>query len=169
MKRNFSVNLIWQPLAAIIYVALVLLVLSHTNSSQIIWAIGAGSLSSSSCIVFASPHNKSASTKNLCLGYLIGIGVGVLMHIALMKAAPLLSQTVLFHSNTFWALASIAVGLTIIAMIACDVFHPPAVGIALVLVLDIQHYGIIAVILLSAFILALLRYILNPYLKDLVL
>lgn len=165
VNRNF----IWQPLLAVIYIALVLWILSHIDGSEIIWAIGAGSLSSSSCIVFSNPHGKTASSKNLIVGYIIGVIVGVLVHLALTKGLPLFaSHMLLYNSKAFWVLASVAVGIAMVAMILCDCLHPPAVGMSLILVLDIQHYAIIGVILIAAFILALIRHVLDPYLKDLV-
>jgi len=162
-------NLIWQPLLAIIYVGVVLWVLSFVDSSQLIWAVGAGALSSSSCIVFSTPKNCSGNSKHLIGGYVLGALVGVCVHFVMSNLMPLLSaDAVMVNSKVFWALASISVGITIILMAKLDMFHPPAVGLSLVLVLDIHHYEIIAVIVMAVIVLALLRHFLNPHLKNLV-
>lgn len=168
-KTKWHNNLIWQPFLAVLYVAVVLWVLSFVDSSQLIWAVGAGALSSSSCIVFSTPQNCSGNAKHLIGGYIIGALVGVCVHFVMSNLMPLLSaDAVMVNSKIFWALASISVGVTVVLMAKLDMFHPPAVGLSLVLVLDIHHYEIIAVILLAVVALASLRHFLNPYLKNLV-
>lgn len=165
MSSRFSLNLICQSFLAIIYIALVLFVLSKVNSSDALWALGASSLSSSCCLVFGLPQGATSQAKNLIGGYIIGIIVGFIIHLTLIDLMPLLNMHQ--HLHSFWVLASIAVGITIIVMVVTDTIHPPAVGIALIVVLDMQNYAMIWIILVAAFILALMHYVLRPYLKNL--
>ena len=57
-------NLIWQPSVAIIFVLLVLFVMGHFASGDVLWAVGAGSLSSSSYIVLGITSLRIQNTKN---------------------------------------------------------------------------------------------------------
>lgn len=168
MLRHFSANLIWQPLLAVLFIAIVLLVLSEFNSSEAVWAIGAGSLSSSCCLVFGTPKSISAESKNIICGYMIGAAIGSMVHFLLAHLLPLLAINFHHHANAFWVLAAITIGLVIIAMVIFDVLHPPAVGMALIVVLDVQDYKVIWIILVAAVILAGIHTLLKPHLKNLV-
>jgi len=160
---------IWQTALAVIFTALVLFALSQANGSTILWAIGAGALSSSTCIVFASPHTVVGQPKALAGGYLIGTVVGVACHWSLAKLMPVMIVNEGFqHTNTFWVVAAVAVGISILIMVITDMLHPPAVGVSLVLVIDVQQYTIALVILAAVVMLTVFRTILDKYLKMLV-
>lgn len=163
-------HLLWQPLVAVIYIAFVLILLSISGSNNLIWAIGAGALSSSCYIVFVTPKSVTAEPRRIIGGYIVGIMCGLVVHIILVSLRQhWMAQSNQTHINDhiFWASAAITVGLAMILMIILNAEHPPAVGVSLVLVLDIQHYDIIVLILAAAFVLAILKGLLNPWMINL--
>ena len=165
-------HLFWQPLIAVIYVAGVLIALSGSAGSNLLWAIGAGALSSSSYIVFVTPKSITAQSRRIIGGYIVGIVAGMVVHIVLVavKQNLLLDHSpVALNNHLFWASAAVTVGIAMILMVIINAEHPPAVGISLVLVLDIQHYMIIVIILAAAIVLAVLKKIFEPWLINLVI
>lgn len=163
-------HILWQPLVAVIYVGCVLVFLGMSASSDLVWAIGAGALSSSSYIVFVTPKSVTAEPRRIVGGYIVGIMCGLVVHIILMMVRKhWMAQSDHAHlsDHLFWASAAITVGLAMILMIIMNAEHPPAVGVSLVLVLDIQHYHIIVIILAAAFALAVIKMILDPWMMNL--
>ncbi len=163
-------HLVWQLIAAVLFVTVVLFALGAVAKSALIWAVGAGALSSSACLVFSAPNSSVSKPSQIFGGYVIGLSVGLLMHILL---TTVLADMVLMHSvigagtHVFWACASVAVGVTMLLLVLLGFGHPPAVGVSLVLVLDIRHYTIVWVILFCAFLLAIIRWLFGRYLVNL--
>ncbi len=161
-------HILWQPLLAILVVGVLLYVLRGAAAGSLTWAVGAGAISSSACLVFGTPSARSARAQNILGGYAIAIICGLLV------------QFCIIHVNTicldFWhcqtALPSFVfatvVGLVLIAMSCFHCQHPPAAGLALVVALDIGHYGVLAIITIAALVLATLKIVLQSYLRDLV-
>ena len=162
-------NLIWQPSVAIIFVLLVLFVMGHFASGDVLWAVGAGSLSSSSYIVFGQPSNSSGEPKKIVGGYLVGILTGFILRILIMQIHNLESSfpgTSHFYFIGF--IAAISVGICLFFMALLRLEHPPAAGMALVLVIDMHDYNEIVIVIMAAFLLALIRRFLSKQLIDLV-
>jgi CBS-domain-containing membrane protein len=169
MMCSHRMAMIWQPMVAVIFIAVVLYALSQTGGSDIIWAIGAGALSSSACIVFLTPNSQIGHARHVIGGYAIGSLVGVLVHWIMQQVEPVLSQHIAqHHLHAFWVLAAISVGIAMVIMAWIKCLHPPAVGMSVVLVLDIHHYDTVIVILAAAVCLAIIRRLLNRYLQCLV-
>jgi len=151
-------NILWQPLLAILITALILFSFAKVASSSILWAVGAGALASTTCIVFAMPDTKAAQSQCIIGGYAIAIAVGWSMHFALN----------LFGVAAYFpCLAAIAVGLTMSLMGALSLEHPPAVGMALVLVVDLHDYHSLLVVIAGALLLALTKRLLQSHLTHL--
>ena len=165
MACSHRIAMVWQPLVAVVFIALVLFALSQTGGSSIIWAIGAGALSSSACIVFLTPNSQIGHARHVIGGYAIGSAVGVLVHCVMQQVEPVVGQ---HHLHIFWVLAAISVGIAMVIMAWIKCLHPPAVGMSVVLVLDIHHYDTVIVILAAAVCLAIIRRLLNRYLQCLV-
>ncbi len=170
-KHNWP-NLIWQPLAAILFLWVVLICLDQLATSQILWAVGAGSLASSSYIVFGKPHGPTAIPLRIIGGYLVGIATGGLMRLASVYVFPVFAGTMFnVHPQAMQLVgvaAALSVGLSLFFMVLLRLEHPPAAGMALVLVLDVRDYYVVYVVIIAAIILALLRMLLRRYLQDLV-
>lgn len=163
-------HLVWQLIAAVLFVTIVLFALGAVAQSALIWAVGAGALSSSACLVFSAPDSPVSKPSCIFGGYTVGLSIGLLMHILLTTVfAHIISSHPMLGAggHVFWACASIAVGLTMLCLVLFGFGHPPAVGVSLVLVLDIRHYTIVWVILLCAFLLTIIRWVLGRYLVNL--
>lgn len=148
-----------QSLATIIFLSLVLFALNTVGKSEVVWAVGAGSLASSCFLVFGRPHARGAQPKRIVGGYLIGVITGELIHFTITRFT--FFQHVFFGSPHFQAiavLAAIAVGVSLILMVLLHVEHPPAAGMALVLVLDVHDYHVLTVIVVASLVLALIRW-----------
>jgi len=149
-----------QCLLATVTVLVVLMLLETVASLAVIAALGA-----SAFIVFAIPKAQSSRPRVILGGYLIGTVIGTLCHgpAQLQWAAnPVLNR----YAGILCA--AVAVGLATFLMTVTNSEHPPAVGIALGLVLGEWHYRTIVVVMLGVVVLCIARWILRSWLKNLV-
>lgn len=162
-------HFLWQPALAIAVICLLLFLFNRFAASDILWAVGAGSLASSCCLVFGSPSSQSASVRCILGGYAIGILSGELVRLLLLYFG-ITSVNFLAMMDAHWIglLASISVGLSILLMSFFRFQHPPAVGMSLVLVLDLRDYRTLAVVVIGAVLVATLRVVFAKKLADLV-
>ena len=162
-------HLIWQPLLAMLFIYFVLMTMHLVAMTDIYWSIGAGALSSSSAIVFAKPSLTSSAPKRILGGYLIACCTGSLLSLILMEMHVNLSGhfllSPLFYGYSIIAACSVAIALFIMGV--TDLFHPPATGMSLVLVIDMRDYFLISIILGAAIVLCITRFLLHRYLIDL--
>jgi CBS-domain-containing membrane protein len=117
------------------------------------YIVTTSSLAATTFIVFAMPKSRSAQTRNVIGGHLMGLGAGGLIYLLdppNLVAFPL------------------AVGLATFLMVALDFEHPPAAATALALVVNEVSTQAFTVVLLAAIILSQCRYYLRHWLKDLV-
>lgn len=167
-KRRPWPNLIWQPILAVIFICVVLFVMNNLARTTLLWAVGAGALSSSSFIVFGKPSLRSAMPLKIIGGYMVGIFCGVILHLLYIQFHIFEAgfiQTSNYH--VLGMFAALATGLCLFFMSLLRVEHPPAAGMALVLVIDLQDYDIVLVVIVAALVLGLLRQLLCKKLVDL--
>lgn len=160
-------NYVWQLLIAGLFTYCVLLLFKGTNQKDVLWALGVSSLASSVFIVFTSPGSKSSTENTILSAYFINMALGAITHYFLRY---LLGEHGMFTPNgfeIFSVFAALAVTFSILIMALLDVKHPPAVGICIILVIDMRRYYIIAVIAISALVLALLHLSLKRWLRNL--
>lgn len=161
-------NFIWQPALAICFVLIVLYVMNRFSDSSVLWAVGASSLSSSCYLVFGTPSASSSHSKKLFWAYIIGIVTGLCFRFISEYAETLFGTKILHDSyHTDAIFAAISIGICFVLMSLFKKEHPPAAGIALVLVLDSHDVAEIFVILVAVTVLSLLRYLLQHKLVDL--
>ena len=166
-KYSWS-HLIWQPLVAIVFVVLVLFFMNHFANSDVLWAVGAGSLSSSSYIVFGKSSSAAAQPKKIIGGYLVGILTGFALRVITMQFHDfecMLLGTPHFHLIAL--VAAVSVGLSLFFMALLKLEHPPAEGMALVLVIDMRDYDELLVLIIAAILLALIHRLFSRRLLDL--
>src|ERR1041385_4914037 len=65
------------------------------------------------------------------------------------------------------ALSALSVGFCLVLMSFLDLGHPPAAGMALILVLEMRQYKILMIIFVAVLFLVLLQILLKKYLRDL--
>jgi len=172
MKNNICFiiyfRFLLQILGAVFMTALILTLMSVDSTSQLLWAVGAGSLASTVFIIFTLPNSLVAEPRRIVGGYLIAFVMGSLVHLGLREIFDFVSSHfILQNAHVFWISGAVAMGLAMILMVLLDSQHPPAAGFSLVLVLGLREYYTLGIILLSVFILALIKYFLAPWLMDL--
>jgi CBS domain-containing membrane protein len=163
-------HVIGQTVAAVVFVALVLLAMNLVSSNAALWAVGSSALASSAYIVFALSKGPAAMPRSIVGGYFIAGIVGWLFHITLVSLYGWVANHNLLqaHPNVFWITASLSVGVSMLLMIILECQHPPAAGVALVLVLNVHEIAPVMVIFTSAVVLATLRWLLGNRLVSLV-
>jgi CBS domain-containing membrane protein len=175
LKRNQKIrkhHLIFQMGAAVLFVMLVLVALDSISASQVVWAVGAGSLASSAYLVFAMPSAYPSKAHRVIFGYVVGIVAGeIIRGLVTLLMAKNGHTHMLFaissDANMYWLSGAFAVGLSMWLMVLLGVEHPPAAGFSLVFVIEMKHYSAIFVILGLAVLLGLIRYLFRRVLKDL--
>lgn len=128
----------------------ILLVLNLENA-VVIAALGA-----SAFIVFGRPFDLTARARNLVGGHMVGFVVGSL--------CALLPQVSTVATLGWYALS---VGLSIFLMVLFYLQHPPAAATALGVAMRGCSQEMVVAILTITFGLALVHYLLKPYLRNL--
>lgn len=157
-------NFIWQPLLAATFVVVALVGLGGFRHVTLLGYIGTSSLGSTAFLVFGMPQSDSASAKNMWGGYIISIMVGVLATLilhAIWSAA---------HPDRYFVgelTATFAMALTMLIMALFRMEHPPAVGLALGLVVEPWTFYTLTIILLTVCLMTLIKRLLRRWLVDL--
>lgn len=150
---------IFQSLLATITLIIVLLLIDLVAEAAIVAALGATAF-----IVFAMPKSITARPKNVIGGHAIGLISGSLCFIALTPLQSLLGSEGIARILA----AAVSVGLSIFLMTIIDMEHPPASGTALGIVVYGWASWIVLFVLVCAAMLSIAKYLLKPWLRDLV-
>ena len=163
-------HLLCQWLAMVCFITMVLLALNMVSSSALLWAVGSSALASSAYLVFTMPCARASQPRRVAGSYLIAVGVGACFHLFLwhLYRWGIHHNLLSIHANLFWVSASLSVGVTIVLMLLLGAEHPPAVGLALVLVLNVHKIPPVLIIVAGAFVLAGVNYFFGKYLVNLV-
>jgi len=163
-------NLVWQSLACAFYMAFVLFVMGVSASNSLMWAAGASSLASSAYSVFAVPQSLVAEPKRILSGYVIGCTVGTLVHFLFkyFLQGQLFSPVENLDPHFFWIFAAISVVATLVLMVLWGAQHPPAVGMALIMVMNVSDPRMFLGIAVSIVVLVGIRKFFSKQLKNLV-
>ena len=134
-------NYIWQPLMVFIFLWLCLHFFYMTAQTDALWAVGGGSLASSAYLLFAKPNSTPAHPVRFVVAYVIAVLCGIAMHWSLLHftVAPLFACP---YPGFCWTgfFAALSVMITFMFLIGLRMDHPPALGMALVLVIDSRDY-----------------------------
>ena len=149
--RRLWRNYLYQSFFATVVVAIVFLVLS-VEHAVIISSIGATAF-----IIFTMPRNLAAKPRRVIGGHAIGLLAGSLT--SLIPHSALVSSVLVY---------SLAVGLSILLMVALDAEHPPASGTALGTAIAGSSPTLVLAVLTSSILLSVAHHLLKKYLKDLV-
>ena len=166
--KRLGLNLLWQPLLASIIIAMVLWGFSSQPTTNLVWALGAGAVSSTVYIVFGAPRCNAARMRNIIGGYLVAIFCGVTIQ-AILTYFGFLN---LPHLNASLELigvlnAAMVVGLVLFLMTLLQCEHPPAAGLSLVVVIDMRNHKILFIIIAYVCLIAAIKWLLSNNLKDL--
>jgi len=161
LKKYFP-NYILQSLLATITLIIILYFENIFTSAAVVASLGATTF-----IIFAMPGYTTARPRSVVGGHIIGIIVGIsCSYIAFYmqnRNSFFLSQDTLKI-----LIPAISVGLSIFFMVITNTEHPPAAGTALGITIQGWSYSTILVILITISLLSLAKYLLKPWLKDLV-
>jgi len=149
------INYFLQSFLAMVAIFIVLVTLSLQHI-VIVASIGA-----SAFIVFTMPGSVTARPRHVIGGHMIGFMSGSLCwYVGLFFPRTELVVTL--------AMYSLAVGLSILLMVITGTEHPPASGTALATAISGFSFKILLALIISTCVLSAIKYILKPYLKDLV-
>ncbi|MTI47488.1 HPP family protein [Sporosalibacterium faouarense] len=152
-KPNIKRYILQCSLAAFT-ILLMLLFFNLFTQGSIITSLGATTF-----IVFAIPNSYTAQTRNIMGGYATGIFIGVIFHLLVIGLFNFFNSEMAFR--LLYAVAgAISVGLTILILTVTNTEHPPAVGMALSLVLSKWNYVTILIILFCVVYMWLVKWIL---------
>jgi len=154
------IKYIIQPLIAMIAILIPLIFLDVLHETAIIASLGATAF-----VVFSRPHSKFSQPRRLFGGYLVGIGVGVILW---YLCRLLSSSTILSEKFLLIFLGALAVGFSIFVMVVTDTEHAPAAGIALGLVINRWDYLTLIFILSSVSLFFFIKKLLKSKMIDLV-
>ncbi len=158
-----------QLLAAVLYVLVALITLDIISDSPIMWAVGCSSLASSAYLIFATPTSHSASAWRLVGSYGIAICCGLIVrHVGLwmMQHNGIMLLSLTHDPHMYWFTGAISVGISMFLMLLFSLEHPPAAGMALVLVIEQRSYEAIVAIFSLVLLLAFIKLLIGRYLSD---
>ena len=152
----------WRRILSQVGLGLALLWLSlvclwYSVSTQILWAVGAGSLASTVYIVFMRPHAIAARPRCIIGSYLVCAACGELFRFVTEWTSIASIQLTFIELCILSLAAVIAVGLFLIISKLTHLEHPPAAGLALVAVLSEPDHGAVIAILVIATVIAFIR------------
>ena len=157
--RHSNRYLIQAGLAALGMLAILVFVDSLSDA-----ALAAG-LGSSVVIVFIHPTSHAAQARSLIGGHGLAILVGSALALVLFAApvADFLENKILMRDFSL----ALSVGVLILVMAVTDTEHPPAAGTVLGFSTRDWDPSTMAIIIAAVLMLALIKRLLNPYLRNL--
>ena len=144
-------NYLIQSFLATVVVFIILVILTAEHA-VIIASIGA-----SAFIVFAMPGNLTANPRRIIGGHIVGLISGSIVTLIPHTAVP-----------TSIIIYALAVGISMLSMVALDVEHPPASGTGLGVAISGYSTSVSIAVIVSSIMLSLAHYVLKRRLKDLV-
>jgi len=149
-----------QSLLAVVALAIILYFVEVLTHAAIVAALGA-----SVFIVFAMPNTIAADKRRIIGGHVTGVVCGLICYYAFFTG-PLaeLCKNIEFIR---WVAVALSVGLSILLMVALNFEHPPAAGTALGIATHEWSWQTVVFIVVFAVCLAVIKWLLRRYLKDL--
>ena len=161
LKKYFP-NYILQSLLATIALTIILYFENIFTNTAVVASLGATTF-----VIFAMPKYATAQPRRVMGGHIFGIIVGIFCS---YLYSHIQNENNFFLSQEMLKILipSLSVGLSIFFMVITNTEHPPAAGTALGIVVQGWSYSTILVILITISLLSLTKYLLKPWLKDLV-
>lgn len=149
-----------QSLLALVAVAIILLFVEVLTHAVIVAALG-----STAFVVFAMPRSVTAQPRRLIGGHVVGLLSGTLCYYVFL-AGPF-GKIFTGWEFTVLLVYALAVGLSIFLMAVTNTEHAPAAGTALGVIAHTWSYQIVIFVLVGAVSLAIVRWLLRGYLRNL--
>ena len=155
----------WQPVVALICVFIALLIMGGFVNTAAPSLIGIASLGATGFILFCAPYSKFSTAKVVLGSYLLSVLFGVVF---LQLAMAMSGHAVIAHLQFFQEFCAVmAMGCCVLGMLFLNVEHPPAVGLALGLVVESWPIPVLIVILSTVLLMVVLKYLLRRYMVNL--
>ena len=165
--RSENLHIIWQSMIVfVIMFGFMYAAKIFTKTDSALGAIGATSLGSSAFLAFVAHDTAMAKARRMIPGYVIGIVMGILGGYVLFLSAHCTG----FHcpvGQLDVLIAAITAAATMVFMVLFACEHPPAVGVAIGLVLRQWDITILLLIVATVVIIAVVKGILRPWLRNL--
>ena len=167
-KQATAIHYIWQPIGAMIFFGVFLVLINWTATSKMLWVACVGALAASAYTVFVFPTSLSSRWINILGGYVFALVFGELLHWLAVFFEWVVSQTFAVPSVHVYEFTAF-VGLLIViwVMLLLRLSHPPAIVIIIALMMNVHNYMLLLVTLLGGLVLTILKVLLFPVLKDL--
>lgn len=148
-------NYLFQCGLAILSLIAILMVQSALFSEAIVVSVASAAFT-----IFVFPDSIASTPRRVIGGQIVAILAGA-MFFAILHTPALESaaETITLVPSVT---AALAVGLSILIMVATNTEHPPAAGVALGIVIDPWQWSAIAFVLIGALGLSIIRVILKP-------
>ena len=140
---------------AILSLIVILMVQSALFSEAIVVSVASAAFT-----IFVFPDSIASTPRRVIGGQIVAILAGA-MFFAILNISTLESAAETMTLVPSVA-AALAVGLSILIMVATNTEHPPAAGVALGIVIDPWQWSAIAFVLVGALALSVIRVILKP-------
>ena len=148
-------NYLFQCGLAILSLIVILMVQSALFSEAIVVSVASAAFT-----IFVFPDSIASTPRRVIGGQIVAILAGA-MFFAILNI-PALESTAETMTLLPSVAAALAVGLSILIMVATNTEHPPAAGVALGIVIDPWQWSAIAFVLIGALALSVIRVILKP-------
>lgn len=163
-----NLHLLWQSMIVfVIMFSFMFFLKKVAKADAIVSAIGATSIGASAFLAFVAHDTAMARARRMIWGYVFGLVIGTIcstilsiyLHCDDFQCASTADGALLF--------AAVAAFLTMLAMTFFSCEHPPAVGLAIGLVLWDWHWPVLVVVLGAVFVIAIVKQLLRPWLLNL--
>lgn len=165
--KNENLHMLWQSLLVFAIIFGFMYAMKHAlNADDALGAIGATSLGSSAFLAFVAHDTAMARERRMIFGYVLGIFFGALASVIVhyMIHHGILPDC---HSDlrVFFCAAVAMITMLCMTIFSCE--HPPAVGIAIGLVLRHWDMPILTIVFVTVMVIAGVKAILRPWLLNL--
>ncbi len=148
-------NYLFQCGLAILSLIAILMVQSALFSEAIVVSVASAAFT-----IFVFPDSIASTPRRVIGGQIVAILAGAIFF-AILHTPTLESAAETINLVPSVA-AALAVGLSILIMVATNTEHPPAAGVALGIVIDPWQWSAIAFVLIGALALSIIRAVLRP-------
>lgn len=165
--KSQNIHMLWQSLLVFIIIFGFMYVMKHAlNADDALGAIGATSLGSSAFLAFVAHDTAMARERRMIFGYVWGIFLGA---IGSFIVETLIRHHILshYHSDVRVLICALVAMLTMLCMTIFSCEHPPAVGIAIGLVLRHWDMPILTIVFVTVIVIVIIKSILRPWLLNL--
>ena len=160
--RRYFLRFFFQTIFIVVFMLFVMvaLIYGRTKPMDVLSAIGASSVAASAFIVFALPASQVSMPHRIFGSYVIAIICGISWHFLI----PYINDIFPIGAMPARCVASaFSTGCTMLLMAMLDFEHPPAMGLALGLVMDVWDDWTLFIVIIAVLMLCVLKVMLRRW------